>query len=557
MKSLAIASWHLGAMLALGMLASKPMASAADSDRGARFCRGRNIDCEADRGQAIRLARRWQPVAEWRFDRDPPDWQIKNYQKALKIEVVSDAGFGQHLFVHREEKEIDTAFELVSPPIPVVAGTLCRLTIAAAHTLDLSMARGHKDACQNQILWRDRDGRALGSTPFRFGAAGDSWYDVSVESRAPRGATTAVVQIGFDSPNLFGSRQFRLRTVVWTAQPDPPQHVTDGELISRPQRLAGSAQQVRLSWQADTPEGTSVKLQVRSAADDDGGPRDWTPFAGPDGTPESHFTSCNVALPAIHAGHPWLQYRLTLETNRDAATPVVRQVRLGDAQRWIEDHAWLGADTLPPRLVEYVPRRTSDPRQALVFSLSDGPDGVGVDRHSVEVLLDGTPFTGQLQHAGGPFRYEPREPLKPQYGLAAIEDWAVVNFNSALMIRRGPPRETVGNSSIEVRRQGEKGRHGLYLGLAARLGAGGRDLSDRRLVASHDGLAARREQGWAGWGDLLVRWPGPSAGRSRATRVRRRQFPMATVAMHGGSAVRSAHGGHSPGLGLSRYRRRR
>jgi hypothetical protein len=123
---------------------------------------------------------------------------------------------------------------------------------------------------------------------------------------------------------------------------------------------------------------------------------------------------------------------------------------------WIEDRGWRGPDKSSPQLIDYSPRRTNDPRQAMVFSLSDGPDGVGVDRHSVEVLLDGTPITGQLNRIGETFRYEPREPLKPRYGMVAIEDWTVANYNSALIIRRGLPREPGCSSSIEVRRQGER-----------------------------------------------------------------------------------------------------
>jgi len=429
---------------------------AAAADRAARFCTSRDIACAPGHNHAVQLARCWQSVVEWRFDRDMSNWQIKNYQQALKIEIADDVAWGRSLLVHRDDKEIDTAFELTSTPIPVAAGTLCRLTIAAAHTLDLSMAQGHNESFQNQIRWLDADGSVVETTPFRFAAPSDAWYNVTVESRAPRGAATAVVQIGFDSPNLFGSRQFRLRSVAWFAQPDPPQYAAEGEMISRPQRMTEPCEQARVSWQADTPEGTSVGLQVRSAADRDGGPHEWTPWAGPDGTPKSQFTSSGTPLPAIHAGHYWFQYRLILGTNRTAVTPVVRQVRLGDEQRWIEDRAWPGADTSPPQLLDYAPRRTDDARQPLVFSLSDGPDGVGIDRHSVEAFLDGTPITAQLQRVGTAFRYEPREPLQPVFGLAAIEDWSIANFNSALTIRHGPPREPGGGTSIEVRRQGEK-----------------------------------------------------------------------------------------------------
>ncbi len=446
----------LAAILAAASFLQPVAMRAAGADSAPRFCLGRDIGCAPDQNHAVQLARLWEPIVAWRFERDPENWGIKNYQQALKIEIADDAAENRSLLVHRDGPQIDTAFELASPPIAVVEGTLCRLVLAAAHTLDLSMAQGHGESFHNQIRWLDRDGRALETTPFRFAAASDDWYEVSVESRAPRGAAAAVVQIGFDSPNLFGSRQFRLQRVAWFAQSDPPQYAAEGELLSRPQRMAEPCERGRVSWQADMPEGTSVGLQVRSAADHDGGPRDWTPFAGPDGTPRSQFTSSGPPLSPIHTGHTWFQYRLTLGAIRAAVTPIVRQVRLGDERGWIEDRAWSAADTSPPQLLDYAPRRTQDARQPLVFTLTDGSDGVGVDPHSVEAFLDGVPITAQLRRAGATFRYEPPEPLKPAFGLAAIEDWSIGNYNAALIIDHGPPRASGGGTSIEVRRQGDK-----------------------------------------------------------------------------------------------------
>ena len=68
------------------------------------------------------------------------------------------------------------------------------------------------------------------------------------------------------------------------------------------------------------------------------------------------------------------------------------------------------------------------------------------------------PFAAQdtINRVGTAFRYEPREPLQPIFGLAAIEDWSIANYNSAVTIRRRPPRTPGGGTSIEVRRQGEK-----------------------------------------------------------------------------------------------------
>ena len=152
-----------------------------------------------------------------------------------------------------------------------------------------------------------------------------------------------------------------------------------------------------------------------------------------------------------------------LTTTNPRATPTVQQVRLGDSQTAIDDRAWGGPDTASPRLVQYHPSRTSDPRATLVFSLSDGPDGVGLDPRSVQVALDGVAIASQRQTTsvtptGQPtvaddavrFRCELREPLAPRVGLAPIEEWSVMNYNQKLTIRRGSPRETGGRDSLEI-----------------------------------------------------------------------------------------------------------
>lgn len=178
---LQLAAWSA---IVLGVLEARPLAAAAEG--AVRFCASHEIDCPPGYNHAVQLARRWQPIVDWRFDRELSGWQIKNYQEALTIEAAADAALDRSLIVHRDGTETDTAFELTSPPIPVVSGTLCRLTIAAAHTLDLSMAGGHQESFQNQIRWLDPDGRTLEATPFRFAAATDAWYNATIESRAPR-----------------------------------------------------------------------------------------------------------------------------------------------------------------------------------------------------------------------------------------------------------------------------------------------------------------------------------------------------------------------------------
>jgi hypothetical protein len=160
---------HMAALIAIGLGVPAASLFAAAADRAARFCTSCDIACAPGQNHAVQLARCWQPVVEWRFDRDLGNWQVKNYQKALKIEIADDAAWGRSLFVHRDDKEIDTALELTSPPIPVAEAALCRLTIAANSSRGAVRARVNVgvEASQVQVMFEDR----------RLAAQSGAWED--------------------------------------------------------------------------------------------------------------------------------------------------------------------------------------------------------------------------------------------------------------------------------------------------------------------------------------------------------------------------------------------
>lgn len=76
-------------------------------------------------------------------------------KNALKIESVDDPACNQTFLVRRNGRDTDTARRLTLPLITVAAGARYRLTITAAHTLDLTMARGHNESFLKQVRWLD------------------------------------------------------------------------------------------------------------------------------------------------------------------------------------------------------------------------------------------------------------------------------------------------------------------------------------------------------------------------------------------------------------------
>ncbi|MGH8018079.1 MAG: hypothetical protein ACREIA_07280 [Opitutaceae bacterium] len=91
-----------------------------------------------------------------------------------------------------------------------------------------------------------------------------------------------------------------------------------------PAREFVSAQRLRaIDWAADTPPGTSVHIQVRSAASADALSRStWEGGNGKDSAFEVPTPSAGLALQG-----PWVQFRVLL-ANPGGGLPVMRSVTL-------------------------------------------------------------------------------------------------------------------------------------------------------------------------------------------------------------------------------------
>lgn len=79
----------------------------------------------------------------------------------------------------------------------------------------------------------------------------------------------------------------------------------------------------RISWEADTPHGTAVRLQLRTA-DSEKGLEDarWSGPAGPD----TWFESPGALVPRDMVNGPWVQYRARLSTPNGGPTPYLTAV---------------------------------------------------------------------------------------------------------------------------------------------------------------------------------------------------------------------------------------
>ena len=445
--------WH-----ALSTTPSAAFAGAAAA--AAQYCSGRDVDTTVHNGRAVQLARRWEVVLQDTFDRGLDRWQVRNYENALTIRAL-DAGSApggcRSVLITRKDRKTDTAFELTSQPFPVAAGAACRLTIAARQDMDLHRTAGHKALYWTQIQWLAANGQEVGTTPFTLGGKDETWHECIVQAASPAKTTKAVVRIGFDWPDLYNGRYLQFARIALSIRQEPPRYVPEGELLSRPLLLPAADAVPALAWQADTPPGTAVKCQVRSAPDVGGAPGKWTALCGPDGTAASFHTTSGAPLAPLHRRHRWVQYRVVLSTRDDSATPALREVRVGTGPRALADRAWAGPDRSPPVLGTHSPRRTTRNDAPIVFALADNPGGVGVEHTSVEAYLDGEPITSRLKsQPDGSFRCALPAPLEPGRVLQGFGDWKIRNYEGALTIAAAEPRAPGGLPSLSVGRQGPK-----------------------------------------------------------------------------------------------------
>lgn len=153
------------------------------------------------------------------------------------------------------------------------------------------------------------------------------------------GVWTTVAKNDALGANFDGMRYYQYRATLATTNGDAVPSLDDVtitwlvdstySLISSPYDTTDAANILAsIGWTATVPEGTTVKFQVRSSADNS----TWTSWMGPDGTNGTYFTDSTgaQAMPAaLTSGGDdrWIQYQVFL-TNNYLTTPTLQDVTL-------------------------------------------------------------------------------------------------------------------------------------------------------------------------------------------------------------------------------------
>lgn len=388
-----------------------------------QYCGEQNLQVSQGR---VELSRKWEPRFSEGFEQGMERWRTENYENKLTLGVAEGGRTGQCLRISNKGATGDTAFEVASEAFPVAAGCEWRLSFAWRSNVSLSSLAGHQGHYLTQMEWRNDVGGVISVTPFVFGGGAKEWRQFTLTGTTPAGATTAWIRFGFDSPNIADREFLAIDDLRFEIRAQPAPFEDSGRMLSRPLKAAGI--DTAVSWQAQTPEGTSLRIQVAAADSRDGGPGQWSDFVGPDGTGASFYTTPGT-LPRTLWKRDWLRYQVILETRNPTLTPTLESVSLGG----VTDGPWSGLDAQPPKLAERSATRTGDASAPITLRLADE---TGYDRSSMVLRLDGKDITSQLTWADGRYTYRPPEPLTTPPVDPSSSEWRVGNHAGNLTIER-------------------------------------------------------------------------------------------------------------------------
>ncbi|UCE06929.1 MAG: hypothetical protein JSW07_02500 [bacterium] len=100
----------------------------------------------------------------------------------------------------------------------------------------------------------------------------------------------------------------------------------NGTFISEPHDAGLNFTFKNLSWTAETPVNTSIKLQLKSAVIED--ELNTKEFIGPDGTSSTYYSTSPTPIWSGHNGDRWIQYKVYMNNTDITITPSFKNVTI-------------------------------------------------------------------------------------------------------------------------------------------------------------------------------------------------------------------------------------
>lgn len=240
------------------------------------------------------------------FEQRGPVWtneHDKNYENLLIIKYGEEKFDKKCLMVlpgDRKEKK-DTAWE-VSSLKQNYTGKPGEFVLDAEVCTDAKMTNMRtNEGYSTSVIWFDKEGKQICQEKVKIDGEAREFANTRGTGRIPKGAASYRITIGFDTPNVDPGEFFAISKVRLGRVRDDGSTVSSYWMETYPALLYDDKS---ISWEADAPAGSSIKMQISEAEDKNGEPGNWSAFHGPDGTDKTYYVS------AFKAKQPWIALKI-------------------------------------------------------------------------------------------------------------------------------------------------------------------------------------------------------------------------------------------------------
>lgn len=332
--------------------------------------------------------------------------KINNFQENLRFERKVLHGRNALVLSNARGKNADTAFWLITNPVPFREPKVCRIEFEVASDLPTGGFMGCEGKYRNRIVFYDKDKRVVKECPFRYVAGKEGFSRISLLETFPEKACSVSLELGADQPNIRPGQyvafaDISVRVLDTAGMWAKKSSFTSGIFPLR--NPSGAGVKDTISWKV-SGKGASARFQIATAPDANGFPGRFTAFAGPGGNAASLFVKNGSELPAFPPDAKWIRYKAELLSS-DAAPAVLEKVEFAGNV----DSGWKTAfDVTPPSVVRTSVSPSLDVSGAVTVKATDDS---GIDWPSVQLILDGKDVTKRIVRASEGFSVRPEKPF--------------------------------------------------------------------------------------------------------------------------------------------------
>ena len=284
------------------------------------------------------------------------------------------------------------------------------------------------NAKRNEVLL------TLGASTWIFDVSTNDWTQINTATthRSGYGCTLVYDSIN-DETVLFGGCSYD----GWLGETWAFNHrvlFKEGNHTSVPIDTGGPSHFGILNLSADVPEGTGLRIQLRSA--DTKASLSSMPFIGPDGTNLTYYNTSGQAISDDHSNRRWIQYRAYLNTTYDLLSPVLKSVNIT-------------YNLLPEMPILNAPSNgewTNTSRPTFSWTSQDNDSSI----NGFEWQIDDSSLFDSVDHSSGQILssdliYQPAAPIADgtwYWRVRTLDsdgDWGPFSGSRVLRVDTGPP----------------------------------------------------------------------------------------------------------------------